>query len=175
MISELPLPKSEIPYEVQVYEKILDDGSFENLNFSEYKNYEGNYTISLASDTDGFQNILVNVLVSGSELDSKKNYSVCNSEFSQINLIYKNYEKDSDGYSENCFWINDEFGWISLYYAECDDICLDYTYNFDYSRFKSTDPKFLEDYSYKFFENVGGLFGGGTLQSMDFEGEYINF
>ena len=37
MISELPLPKSEIPYEVQVYEKILDDGSFENLNFSEYK------------------------------------------------------------------------------------------------------------------------------------------
>ena len=175
MIAELPIPNSDRPYELKVFDKINDDGSFEEIEYSETMGFEGSYTVQLSTGTGGLQTMSATVLMSGVELEFKKNFSLCNNEVNQEFIIYKDYESSSNGFSEECLWKIEDYNQFQVYYAECDDICLDYTYNFDYSRFKSTDPSFLEDYSYKFFENVGGLFGGGTLLSMDFEDEYINF
>ena len=176
MIAELPIPNSDRPYEVKAFEKINDDGSFEEIEYSSSSMFEGNYTIQISSGSGGFQNISATVLVSGVELDFTKNFSVCNNEVNQEGLIYKDYEDSSNGYSEECVWKFDDYSRYQIYYAECDDICLNYFYNFDLTRFKSTDDDFLREYGFKFLENVGGaVIGGNPFYSMDFEKEYINF
>ena len=175
MIAELPIPNSDRPYEIKAFEKINDDGSFEEIEYSSSSMFEGNYTIQISSGSGGFQNISATVLVSGVELDFTKNFSVCNNEVNQEGLIYKDYESSSNGYSEECVWKFQDYSRYQIYYAECDDICVNYFYNFDLTRFKSTDDDFLRDYGFKFLENVGGAVIGGPFYSMDFEKEYINF
>ena len=175
MIAELPIPNSDRPYEIKAFEKINDDGSFEDMEYSPSTTFEGNYTIQISSGSGGFQNISATVLVSGVELDFTKDFSVCNNDINQENMIYKNYENSSYGYSEECVWKFDDYSRFQIYYAECDDICVNYFYNFDLSRFNSTDDEYLMEYAYKFLENVGTAFIGGPFYSMDFEKDYINF
>ena len=176
MIAELPLPKSDLPYNVVVFDKINENGSLEELNFDDSGTYEGNYTISLnTGGGSAFESVQATVLISGEELEFKKGYSVCDNESSQIDMVYKEVEKASDGYSEACIWVNGYFNNIQVYYAECDEICLDYTYNLPFSRFKSTDIDFLKEYSFNLLEITGGLIiGGNPSRTMDFEKKYIN-
>ena len=155
MIAELPIPNSDRPYEIKAFEKINDDGSFEEIEYSSTSMFEGNYTIQISSGSGGFQNISATVLVSGVELDFTKNFSVCNNEINQDGLIYKDYEGSSNGYSEECVWKFDDYSRYQIYYAECDDICVNYFYNFDLTRFKSTDDEFLREYGFEFLNNVG--------------------
>ena len=176
MIAELPIPNSDRPYEIKAFEKINDDGSFEDIEYDASSTFEGNYTIQISSGSGGFQNISATVLVSGIELDFTKNFSVCNNDINQEGIIYKDYENSSYGYSEECVWKFDDYSRFQIYYAECDDICVNYFYNFDLTRFKSTDNSDLMEYAYKFLDNVGGaVIGGNPFYSMDFEKEYINF
>ena len=176
MIAELPIPNSDRPYEIKILEKINDDGSFEEINYNSSSVFEGNYTIQISSGSGGFQNISATVLVSGVELDFTKNFSVCNNDINQENLIYKDHESSSNGYSEECVWKFDDYSRYQIYYAECDDICINYFYNFDLTRFKSTDDDFLREYAFEFLDNVGGaVIGGNPFYSMDFEKKYINF
>jgi hypothetical protein len=73
-------------------------------------------------------------------------------------------------------WKFDDYSRYQVYYAECDDICVNYFYNFDLTRFKSTDDDFLREYGFEFLNNVGGaVIGGNPFYSMDFEKKYINF
>jgi hypothetical protein len=176
MIAELPIPNSDRPYELKVFEKINDDGSFEELEYSESMNYEGSYTVQISAGSGGLQTISTTVLVSGDELDYRKNFSVCNNEINQEFLLHKDYESSSYGFSEECVWKFSDFNQFQVYYAECDDICVDYSYVFDLNRFKSTDEDVLREYGFQFLDNVGGAFiGGNPFYSMDFEKEYVNF
>lgn len=175
MIAELPLPKSDIPYSVVVFDKINDDGSLEELNFANSDSYEGNYTISLnTGGGSAFESIQATILISGEELEFKKGHSVCDNESSQIDMVYKEVERASDGYSEACIWVNNYFNNVQVYYAECDEICLDFTYNLPFSRFQSSDIDFLKDYSFNLLASASSLIiGGNPSQSLDFEKDYL--
>ena len=176
MIAELPIPKSDRPYELKVFDKINDDGSFEEIEYSETMNFEGSYTVQLSTGSGGLQTISATVLMSGVELDFKKSFSLCNNEVNQEFIIYKDYESSSNGFSEECLWKIEDYNQFQVYYAECDDICIDYFYVFDLSRFKSTNDEFLREYGFEFLNNVGGaVIGGNPFYSMDFEKKYINF
>ena len=176
MIAELPIPNSDRPYELKVFDKINDDGSFEEIEYSETMNFEGSYTVQLSTGSGGLQTISATVLMSGVELDFKKNFSLCNNEVNQEFIIYKDYESSSNGFSEECLWKIEDYNQFQVYYAECDDICIDYFYVFDLSRFKSTNDDFLREYGFEFLNNVGGaVIGGNPFYSMDFEKKYINF
>ena len=98
MIAELPIPNSDRPYELKVFDKINDDGSFEEIEYSETMNFEGSYTVQLSTGSGGLQTISATVLMSGVELEFKKSFSLCNNEVNQEFIIYKDYESSSNGF-----------------------------------------------------------------------------
>ena len=153
---------------VQSFDEITSDDEFIVLDYDPNITYNKNITLNMARDDasisggTGLSGIGLTISYEAYELEARKEFFICEGEsiFWGDRISTSITENAKGNFSESCVYANDQYTVLNLFYASCNDICIEVSYGFDYLNFKSTDTESLNKFGNEFLSNIAKSVNG---------------
>ena len=178
-VSSIPLINDS--WYVQSFDEITSSGEFIVLQYDPYQIYDKNITLNMSRDDSsiatgaGVSGMGLTISYDGYELEARKDFFICEGEsiFWGDRISSNITENGKGNFTETCVYANDQYTVLNLFYAQCNDICIEVSYGFDYLHFKSTDSEDLNKFGKEFLSNLNYSVNG-EQSNFEFVNNYFN-